>query len=207
MIAVARNTSALESIVAELGGGAVPLTCDITDERAVSAMVETVMQTVGDSPDIVVNNAGVFRVARLDAMPIEMFREVIETNLFAPFLVLRAFIAPMRARGSGHFVTLGSVADRSVFPENGAYSPAKFGVRAMHEILRDELRGSGVRATLVSPGPVDTSMWDGVSFGGETRVTPDRAEMLAANAVAGAVLFAVTQPTAVNIDELRLSHA
>jgi NADP-dependent 3-hydroxy acid dehydrogenase YdfG len=75
----------------------------------------------------------------------------------------------------------------------------------MHEVLRTELRGSGVRATLVSPGPVDTSMWDGIAFGAE-RAVPDRATMLTPEDVAAAVLYAVTQPATVNVDELRLSH-
>ena len=77
----------------------------------------------------------------------------------------------------------------------------------MHEVLRDELKGSGVRATLVSPGSVDTAMWDDISFGGAERITPDRGMMLSADAVAQAVLFAVTLPPAVNVDELRLSRA
>ena len=66
----------------------------------------------------------------------------------------------MRERRRGHIVTIGSIADRVAFAENGAYAASKFGLRALHEVLRAELRGSGVRATLVSPGPVDTTLWD-----------------------------------------------
>jgi NADP-dependent 3-hydroxy acid dehydrogenase YdfG len=120
---------------------------------------------------------------------------------------VHAFAAKMKARGSGHFVSIGSIADRSIFPENGAYAPAKYALRGMHEVLRLELNGSGVRATLVSPGPVNTDMWDGITFGGTERIVPDRAAMLAPADVARAVLYAVTQPAAVNIDELRLSHS
>ena len=170
-------------------------------------MVHQTIAELGNAPDIVVNNAGIFEVARLDQMPVELFRRVVDTNLFGPFLVVRGFVERMRARGSGHFVTLGSIADRNVFPENGAYSPAKFAARAMHEVLRDELRGSGVRATLVSPGPVDTAMWDGIQFGEVERVAPDRSNMLPADAVAAAVLYAVSQAAGVNVDELRLSHS
>ena len=60
----------------------------------------------------------------------------------------------MRERGSGHIVTIGSIADRATFTGNGAYSAAKFGLRGMHQVLREELKGSGVRATLISPSAV-----------------------------------------------------
>jgi NADP-dependent 3-hydroxy acid dehydrogenase YdfG len=112
----------------------------------------------------------------------------------------------MRERGAGHIVTIGSIADRMAFPENGAYAASKFGLRALHEVMRAELRGTGVRTSLVSPGPVDTALWDPVAP--ETRPGfTQRAVMLSADAVADAVLFVVTRPAAVNIDELRLSRS
>jgi len=170
-------------------------------------MGSAVGATLGGAPDVVVNNAGVFRVAPLETMPDGLFTDVLNTNLVGPFLVVRAFLRQMRARGTGHLVTIGSVADRNIFPENGAYAPAKYALRAMHEVLRQELKGSGVRTTLVSPGSVDTSMWDGITFGGNDREVPDREAMLHASDVAAAVLYVVQQPASVNVDELRLSHA
>ena len=112
----------------------------------------------------------------------------------------------MRARGHGHVVTLGSVADRNIFHGNGAYSASKYGQRAMHETLRTELRGSGVRATLVSPAATDTPIWDPVDPD-NTSGFPKRSEMLRAEQVADAVLWAVTRAAAVNVDEIRLSSA
>jgi NADP-dependent 3-hydroxy acid dehydrogenase YdfG len=103
-------------------------------------------------------------------------------------------------------VSVGSVADRAIYPENGAYSASKFGLRALHAVLREELRGSGVRTTLVSPGPTDTALWDAVEGAPGTRF-PAREGMLQAGAVADAILFAVTRPVDVNVDELRLSPA
>ena len=207
MALVARGREALESLARELAQGAFAAPCDLTNESSVGTMRQFVEATLGGVPDIVVNNAGVFQVARLDAMPVQLFTDVLSTNLVGPFLVVRAFVQQMRARGSGHFVTIGSIADRSIFPENGAYAPAKYALRAMHEVLREELKGSGVRATLVSPGSVDTAMWDGISFGGGERTLPNRDTMLAAGDVAAAVLYAVAQPATVNVDELRLSHS
>jgi NADP-dependent 3-hydroxy acid dehydrogenase YdfG len=112
----------------------------------------------------------------------------------------------MRDRGSGHVVTIGSVADHTALPHNAAYAASKFGLRGLHEVLRAELRASGVRATLVSPGPVDTPLWDAIDPDQRPGFTP-RAMMLSPDAVAGAVLYAVTQPPEVNVDELRLSRS
>ena len=204
---VARSEEALVSLARELGQGAFAARCDVTDEASVTEMAETVGSTLGSPPDIVINNAGVFQVARMDLMPATVFSNVINTNLVGPFLVVSAFVRQLRARGTGHFVTIGSIADRHIFPENGAYAPAKYALRAMHEVLREELKGSGVRATLVSPGSVDTAMWDGITFGGTDRTMPTSAARLAADDVAAAVLYAVTQPVTVNVDELRISRS
>jgi len=151
-------------------------------------------------------HAGNFTLATVETTEPESFRAALEVNLVAPFVLAHAFLAQMRKRKRGHIVTIGSIADRVAFPENGAYAASKFGLRALHEVLRAELRGSGVRATLVSPGPVDTTLWDGI----DTETRPGftrRAQMLSARAVAEAVRYAVSQPDDVNVDELRLSRS
>ena len=134
------------------------------------------------------------------------FDRTLTVNLASQFAIVREFMADMRTRGSGHIVTIGSIADHLAFAENAAYAASKFGVRAVHEVLRAELRGSGVRATLVSPGPTDTSIWDEIQPDTKPGFTP-RAKMLAPSAVAAAVRFAVTQPPGVNVDELRLTRS
>jgi NADP-dependent 3-hydroxy acid dehydrogenase YdfG len=178
----------------------------VSRPEEVQRAAERVALDFGGAPDVLVNNAGLFDLRRLEeTAPID-FARAIETNLVAPFLLVRAFVPGMRARGSGHLVTLGSVADRTTFAENGAYAASKFGARAMHEVLRAELRGSGVRTTLVSPGPVDTPLWDPIGPDLRPGFTP-RALMLSAADVAGAVLYALTAPATVNVDELRLSRS
>jgi NADP-dependent 3-hydroxy acid dehydrogenase YdfG len=112
----------------------------------------------------------------------------------------------MRSRGTGHIVTIGSVADRHVFPSNAVYAATKHAVRAVHETLRAETRGSGVRATLISPAATDTPIWDPYDPDASA-VLPSRAEMLRAEDVADAVLWAVTRPPHVDIEELRLARS
>jgi NADP-dependent 3-hydroxy acid dehydrogenase YdfG len=101
-------------------------------------------------------------------------------------------------------ITIGSVADRSIFPDNGAYSASKFGIRAMHEVLRAETRGTGVRTTLISPSATDTPIWETVTLAPDNRFPP-RDKMLGAGAVADAVVWAAMRPANVNVDELRIT--
>lgn len=203
---LARGPEALAARAAELGGAALPVPCDVTDATAVARAVALVQRSFGAEPDVLVNNAGLFMIAPLAATEPAAFASLVNANLVGPFLLLRALLPAMRARGRGHIVTIGSVADRAIFPGNAAYAATKFGARALHEVLRSEVRGSGVRATLVSPGPTDTAMWDAVDPDNTPGLTP-RAAMLRPEAVADAVMFALTRPSAVNIDELRLSPA
>jgi NADP-dependent 3-hydroxy acid dehydrogenase YdfG len=203
---VARTESDLRARAAEIGGRTVALPCDVTDAVAVRTLADRVAREFGGPPDVIVNNAGSFNLATVEATAPAAFRASLDVNLIGPFLLVHAFLGAMRARQRGHVVTIGSIADRTAFAENGAYAASKFGLRALHEVLRAELRGSGVRATLVSPGPVDTAMWDGVDTENRPGFTP-RSQMLPARAVAEAVRYVVSQPAAVNVDELRLSRS
>ncbi len=200
---LARTASDLEAAARAIGPAATPHRCDVTDAGSVANVVRDMLAR-GTVPDILVNNAGLFPLGALDAMEADTFEQTIQANLIAPFRLLRALLPDMKSRGSGHVVTIGSVADRAIFPGNGAYSASKFGQRALHEVLLAELRGTGLRATLISPAATDTPIWDSVDPD-NTPGFPKRAQMLRAASVADAVLWAVTRPAGVNIDELRLS--
>lgn len=203
---LARGASQLRDLAQELGGRARPVKCDVSNPDDVRAAVAEITGWFNDVPHILVNNAGSFALAPLAHVGPAEFAATIDTNLVAPFRLMRAFLPGMIARRSGHIVTIGSIADRHIFRENGAYAVSKHGVRALHEVLRLETRGTGVRATLISPGPVDTALWDPINPDTREGFTP-RALMLNTAAVADAVIYAVTQPRSVNIDELRLSHS
>ncbi len=170
------------------------------------AEVERVMRQLlaeRGAPDIVVNNAGVFYVRYLADTTPEMFAESLAVNLTAPFLVVRALLPHLIKRNAGHLVTLGSVSDHVAFPGNAAYTASKFGVRGLHEVIQREIAGTGVRATLISPGPVNTDAWDPINpdrLPGFTK----RADMMRPEDVAEAVLFAVTRPARVDVTEIRL---
>ncbi|HEV8363677.1 MAG TPA: SDR family oxidoreductase [Gemmatimonadaceae bacterium] len=203
---VARSADALREHAQSIGNRALALPCDLLDGEQIAKLIDRVLEAFGGAPDILVLNAGVFSLGRIGEQSPVDFAQTLALNLGAPYILLHAFVPLMRARGDGHVVSIGSIADRAAYPENGAYAAAKFGARALHEVLRLELAGSGVRASLVSPGPVDTDLWDPIDPDHRPGFTP-RAQMLQAEAVADAVLWVVTRPRDVNIDELRLTRA
>ena len=165
-----------------------------------------VLQIFGGAPDIVINNAGIFQVAPLAEMKPEMFADVLGTNLFGPFHIINAFLGGMLKRGKGHLISIGSIADQYAFAENGAYSASKFGLRGLHQVLRAELKGTGVRSTLISPGNVDTSLWDPHLENEKSAARfPARSGMLRPDNIAAAIIFALTLPPAANVDELRIT--
>ena len=204
---VARSSADLERHAAELGGGALAITCDVTDARSVDAALRLLHDQFGAAaPDLLVNNAGVFAVRPFERTSPESFVHTLGVNLAAPFRFAQALVPGMKGRGRGHLVTIGSVADHLPFSGNAAYAASKRGARGLHEVLRLELRGSGVRVTLVSPASVDTDLWSDVNLMARTDM-PARHQMLDGQAVADAVCYAVTQPADVNVDELRLSRS
>jgi NADP-dependent 3-hydroxy acid dehydrogenase YdfG len=203
---VARNEGKLKERAARIRGS-IPVTCDLTDLNSVQQATGRIASELNGAPDILVNNAGIFSVAVVEETTAETFIETIDTNLVGPFLFLRAFLGEMKRRKGGHIVTIGSISDRTIFTGNAAYSAAKFGLRAIHEVLRAELRGTGVRASLISPAATDTEMWNSVTVTDPVANPHSKRPMLDPDDVVRAVMFALTQPETVNVDELRLSRS
>ena len=200
----ARNRDAIDALVDELGPDHIAIAADLATDAGVRAVVSAVEVWAAGPPDIIVNNAGEFVYGRLEDLDADDFTRALRLNLEAPFRVVNAFLRAMRERRSGDVVTVGSVSDRSAHAGNAAYSAAKFGVRGMHEVLREESRGSGIRAILVSPGPVSTDTW--APHEAELGKTfPRRESMLEPADVARTICFAVSQPPGVNLEEVRIT--
>ena len=189
------------SLVDGTTGRRTDLRCDVTDPAAVERAVGRVLDR--GVPDIVVNNAGIFFIKPVAETTPDDFARTIAVNLTAPFLVTRALVPHLVRRGAGHVVTIGSISDHVAFTGSTAYAASKFGLRGMHEVLRAELSRTGVRTTIVSPGPVDTPIWDPIDPDARPGFTK-RSAMLQAGDVAEAVLFAVTRAPRVDVTEIRL---
>ena len=206
VVLIARNEAKLKERASEIKGS-IPIVADLSEPESVERAATRIVSELKGAPNILVNNAGMFRVTVAEETSAETFVDVVDTNLVAPFLLVRAFLAGMKKRGSGHIITIGSIADRTIYSGNVAYSAAKFGLRAVHEVLRTELRGSGVRTSLISPAATNTEMWNGITVTDPVNRPHSTRPMLEPDDVVRAVMFALTQPEQVNVDELRLSHS
>jgi NADP-dependent 3-hydroxy acid dehydrogenase YdfG len=202
LVLVARSPAPLDAAARETGGIAVP--GDVSD----GAFVDSLRSRVEEEGvlDGLVHAAGAFDLSPIANTSPDMFRRMIEGNLTGPFLLMRAFLPAMLEAGRGDIVTIGSVAGRVAFPGNGAYSASKFGVRGLHAVLDQELRGTGVRCTLVEPGATDTRIWDPLDPDGRDDL-PGREAMLSAADVADAVHFALTRPADVRIPTLPVQRS
>jgi len=201
----ARVVRAARSLQSSRTATRLDVPCDVTDPAQVAELAKTAEQAFG-APALVVHSAGSFLLAPLQDTSPEQFAAQLADNLSAPFLVARTFLPLMLAAGGGRFITIGSIADHHAFPDNAAYGASKAGLRGLHEVLREEYRGSGVLCTLVSPGPTDTAAWDVVDPNRREGFTP-RAKMLRPEDVAEAVTWVACRPGHVDIDWLRLGPA
>ncbi len=213
-----RRVDRLKRLAREIGGVAVPF--DVTDEGDVArarrevARVVTAAGATGPGAkegashplDVLVNAAGVFDLASVAQTGGEVLRRNLDVNLVGAVNVTRAFLPGMLAAGSGLVINVGSVAGWRAFPENSAYSASKFGLRGFHEVLLEELRGTGVRACLLEPGAVDTPIWDPLDPDAAPHL-PNRAQMLRPEDVARAAGFVAGLPDEVAVPLLRIERA
>ncbi|MEX2467645.1 MAG: SDR family oxidoreductase [Gemmatimonadota bacterium] len=186
--------------------GAEPVVVDLSDDVALWDALDRLTEELRGPPDVLVNGAGVFGMGPVAEETVRHLDLELALNLRAPFLVVRALLPAMLERGSGLIVNVGSVAGRRAFPGNGAYSASKFGLRGFHEVLLEELRGTGVRATLLEPAATDTPIWDPLDPD-ENPLVPSRADMLLAADVADAALFVATRPEHVRIPLLQIERS
>jgi NADP-dependent 3-hydroxy acid dehydrogenase YdfG len=192
VVLAARRQDQLFALAAELGGDerARAVRCDVTEWDDVQAAVAAATDGFGRL-DVAFANAG-FGAKRgfLEESP-EHWRAMILTNVYGTALTIRAAIPPLRET-RGHLLLTGSVAGRVALP-GSVYSATKWAVTAMAESARQDLRGSGVRVTLVEPGMVDTPFFDNQVSGA-----------LQAEDVARAALYAVSQPHHVDVADVMI---
>ncbi len=137
--------------------------CDVSDSAAVADAVTTLVEQLGP-PEVVINNAGLVRRARLEEMAEADWDAVLDVNLKGTFLVTRAALPSMLARGRGRVVNVASISATLGTPRQAAYNAAKWGVVGLTKSLAEELRGTGLQAFAVLPGAVDTAMLEGSGF-------------------------------------------
>jgi NADP-dependent 3-hydroxy acid dehydrogenase YdfG len=188
----ARSLAQLEGLVAEIGPDrACAIRTDVTDYADQERMAAAAIDRFGRI-DAVFANAGIGGTpGGFSAAPPESWRALVETNILGIAYTLRATLAHLKA-ARGHVLITGSVAGRRTLA-GSMYSATKWAVSAIGYGLREELRGTGVRVTLIEPGTVDTPFFDN-----------PKPEGLRAEDIARAVVYALEQPPGVDVHELML---
>ena len=152
------------ALQARASGELTPLMIDVTDEASISVAADTVASAVGErSLAGIVNNAGIAKPAPIEFQPMADFRTQLEVNLFGPVAMVQAFL-PLIRRGGGRIVNVGSIGGLLVLPLNGAYSASKFGIRAITDAMRLELRQWNIHVSLIEVAPVQTAIF-GKTYG------------------------------------------
>lgn len=200
----ARRRDRLEALAQRIGGEALVIEADLSrEEEAVRAVRET-EQHFGRL-DILINNAGVMYLGPIETADLSKWRHMYDLNVMGLMAATQAALPGMRERRDGHVVNISSTAGRMSNAGAGGYSGTKFAVNAFSEALRKEVYKDNVRVTVIEPGAAATELREHI---------PDAATQKSLNAwaesmrqlqpedIAEAILFAVSQPDHVNINEI-----
>jgi NADP-dependent 3-hydroxy acid dehydrogenase YdfG len=204
----ARRTERIEALarrIEESGGQSLAVTADVGEEAQANAFVTRTHERFGRL-DVLVNNAGVMLLGPIEGAPTEEWRRMIHVNIMGVLYCTHSALPLMRAQGGGDIVNVSSVGGRVLGRYSGVYSLTKFGIGAFSEALRQENVDNAIRVTLIEPGRVDTELRTHVReevvaeiSGGFAGVQP-----LSADQVADAILYAVSRPPEVSINEVLL---
>jgi NAD(P)-dependent dehydrogenase (short-subunit alcohol dehydrogenase family) len=138
----------------------IPLMLDVTDPEQIAGAASRIADEVGDAGlDGLVNNAGVGILGPLETLPIEELRRQLEINLIAQVAVTQAML-PLVRGASGRIVFVSSIGGLMALPFGGPYHASKFGLEAISDTLRQELRPWGIRVVVIEPGSIDTPIWE-----------------------------------------------
>ena len=191
VVLAARSEGKLQSLAEELGGEekAIAIRCDVADWDDQEALVATTLERFGRL-DAYFANAGFGAKRGFLEESVEQWKSMIDTNVLGTALSIRSVLGHFRKLNSGHFILTSSIAGRRTLP-GSLYSATKHAVTAMGESLRAEVADTDIKMTLIEPGMVDTPFFDDRPSGA-----------LEADDIARAVLFALTQPPHVDVNEI-----
>ncbi|OPY79447.1 MAG: putative oxidoreductase [Syntrophus sp. PtaU1.Bin005] len=202
----ARRVERLQALTEELnqsGGKALAVPTDVTELNQVKQLVDTAVQTHGRI-DVIINNAGLMPVSLLERLKVDDWNRMIDVNIKGVLYGIAAVLPYMKEQKRGHIINVSSVAGHKVRPGNVVYAATKHAVRVLSEGLRQEVKPYNIRTTVISPGAVSTELPGSVT-------EPDVADnirnfydayAIPADSFARAVVFAMSQPDEVDINEI-----
>ncbi len=204
----ARRTDRLEERAKKIeadGGKAVAIEADLSDEESAVGFVESAAKELGGL-DILVNNAGVMLLGPLEGQESEEWRNMVEVNALGLLYCTKAAMPLIRDSGGGNIVNVSSTAGRRAFMGAGVYNLTKFGVTGFSEALRQEALHSNIRVTVIEPGFTDTELQghnkNPIVVEQTEKVREQIGELLQSEDIAGAILYAVSQPPHVSVNEI-----
>ena len=199
----ARRTEKLEKLVEEIhasGGTAEFKAVDVTHREDMKAFVHFAKDTFGRI-DVIFNNAGVMPPSRMNALKVEEWDNMINVNIHGVLNGIAAGLPIMEAQGGGQFINTASIAAHMVGPTSAIYSATKYAVWAISDGLRQESKN--IRVTLISPGVVETELGSDITDDASKGFLQElRKTALTPDAIASAVLYAVSQPEDVDVSEI-----
>lgn len=200
VVLTARDEARLERVraaIVEGGGKAFALGCDLMNPEAVVTFGVEVQTKFGRC-DLLVNNAGVgvLRKPLID-LPVSEWDQMMNTNLRAPYLLIRSLAPMMIAARSGHIINISSLAGKNALPEGAAYAASKWGLNGLTYSVAEELRQFNVRVSVIAPGSVNTHFGPGASG-------KDPKKMIQPGDVAQVVAMLATQPPTSFVSEVLL---
>lgn len=156
LVLAARSAEPLQRLADEIGRDvAHPVPTDVSDVAACSQLLHEAKSRFG-SIDVLVNNAAQNSRGPLEGLPAEEMLQILYVNLRAPMLLTRLALDTMKEQGSGSIVNVASLAGKFPLDHEATYSTTKFALRIFSFALAEELRATGIRVSVVSPGPIDT---------------------------------------------------
>lgn len=200
----ARRTDRLESLAAEIraaGGSAQYRSLDVTRLEDMQEFVAFARRAHG-RVDVILNNAGVMPLSKLDALKIEEWNRMIDVNIRGVLHGIAAALPLMQAQRSGQIINMASIGAHAVSPTAAVYCATKYAVRAISEGLRQEV-GGDIRVTVISPGVTESELADSISDEqGRAEMREFRKIAIGSSAIARAVAYAIEQPADVDVSEI-----
>lgn len=200
----ARRLGRLEALADELGRDQVAVCkLDVTDKEDVTAFIAFAVESFGRI-DVLINNAGIMPLSPLEMGRVDEWDQAIDVNIKGVLWGIHAALPYFKEQKSGQFINVSSVAGHVVNPGGAVYSATKTAVRVISEGLRQEVKPYNIRTTIISPGAVDTELPASVKAPGVSEGVAAFYENAAipASSFARCVLFAISQPEDVDINEI-----
>lgn len=202
----ARRAERLQALADELtanGGKALVAATDVTRRDQVEHLVDAAVQTYGRI-DVLLNNAGLMPLAPLERLKVDEWEQMLDVNLKGTLYGIAAALPHMKQQKGGHIINVSSVYGHKVAPGAAVYCATKFGVRALSEGLRQEVKPYNVRTTVISPGAVATELLDHISEKDIAQNVRQHVNEIAipADSFARMVAFAISQPEDVDVNEV-----